>query len=66
MVESSLLIISGTCMSSLDALMFYERAQNDFFKGNYMHDQYKHALKHETLPRGFQYSYRKKLNHLLM
>ena len=28
MVEASLLIIANTCMSSLDALMFYEGAQN--------------------------------------
>ena len=39
-VEAFLLIIAITCISSLDALMFYKGAQNDFL-GNYMHDQYK-------------------------
>ena len=35
MVEASLLIIANTCMSGLDAVMFYEGAQNNSLKKLY-------------------------------
>ena len=34
-VEAFLHIIASTCMSSLDALMFYKGAQNDFSRKLY-------------------------------